>query len=112
MGVGVGGGFTGGYKKQQQQNRFQPYPSTNHRTLLILPGKLVRICPHGSHLGAGEGPVDAAGKVNPEEAPALLRKPHIINDNYCITVSVPVAQLVACVKSVAKQDFCVTVQPH
>ena len=39
---------------------------SNHRILLVLPGKLERICPHGSHLGAGEGPVDAAGEVTPE----------------------------------------------
>ena len=62
------GGFAGGYKKQQQQNCFQPYPSIwkQSQDSSHASGQTVRICPRGSHLGAGAGPV------------ALLRKPHII----------------------------------
>ena len=43
-------------------------------------------------------------------APALLRKQHRTNDNYCVVNLVPVAQSVDCVLNVQRQDFFVTVQ--
>ena len=58
----------------------------------------------------GADPEDEAEEVSPDKAPDPLKRPHNINDNYCIVNPVPVAQSVSCVKSVSNQDFSVTVQ--
>ena len=50
-------------------------------------------------------------EVSPDVAPALLRKQHSTNDNYCIVNVVPVARSMDCVLNVQRQNFSVTVQP-
>ena len=60
----------------------------------------------------GADPEDEVGKVSPDAAPALLRKQHSINDNYCIVEPEPVARSVDTVLSVQRQDFSVNVHPH
>ena len=71
-----------------------------------LPAKT---CQLGSPFG---GAVELeAEEVSPDAAPALLRKQHSTNDNYCIVNPVPVAWPVDYVLNVQRQDFSVTVQP-
>ena len=99
------GGFAGGYEKQQQQNRFQPNPA-NWKQPQNSSRQTGKDMPAWKSFG-GWG----RWAVSPDEAPALLRKQHSTNDNYCIVNPVSVARSVACVPNVQKQDFSVTVQP-
>ena len=71
-GLGHGEGFAGGFKKQQQQGRFQPYPVTGskHRILPAPGGKLARIYRHGNPLAAEVELGVAVGVVNQDAAPA------------------------------------------
>ena len=69
------GGFAGGFKKQQQQNSFQPYPANwkQSQDSSRPGGKLARICPPGSHLAVGVDLQVKAGVVNKDTAPTLPR---------------------------------------
>ena len=81
----------------------------NHRT---PPAPQARIWPHGKLLVVGADPEDEVGKVSQDAAPALPRKQHSINDNYCIVKPVPVARSRDGVLSVQRQDSAVSVHHH
>ena len=108
------GGFSGGYKKQQQHNCFQPYLSTwkQSQDSSRVSGKTGKDMPawksfggRGRSRGRFRGGQSGRGTRPPKEAAHY-------KDNYCITEPVPVTRSVAFVKSVTEQAFSVTVQPH
>ena len=79
-------------------------PTGNMGRKLLRPVDLpAKTCQLGSPLG---GVVELeAEEVSPDAAPALLRKQHSTNDNYCIVNPVPVARPVDYVLNVQRQDF-------
>ena len=85
------GGFAGGITRSNSKTSSNPtlLVEDNLKTPPVHLGTLVRICPLGNPLEGG------AEEANPDGAPDPLKRPHSINDNYCIMSPVPMARSVS-----------------